>query len=348
MKALILAEFDRYKLAVGIVAAATVLVAAGIALMDVKGSAYSFSVLGFCYLLALLIAFVGGRMYDYESDDFRFLAVWPQSRASIFAGRFLSHLLLAGLTIALLYLVAIASMLISGRHFAGLWTEQVVSPTAIRSISLFLLVFAFSAFWSQFTGAALSLLMTLISVIAIRFWVAAGVDAVFRWRLNEAHLSKQEVFARLYDIPAWITAGLALCIIAAAAVGFVRAPLLEVKRRAFWSTGIVMVVLALLGLVFSLEATNWLGMSEARYDAVQIGMDMGSVANIMGRPQERYVGPGAGDHIGGVSAGTVSRLSREEAKRQAQEVWRWSHFLDQRIGIVFDRAGRVILKWVDY
>jgi len=331
-----------------------VVFAVAAALLEFKAS-YSFSVIGFCYLLSLLVAFVAGRMVDCESQEFRFLALWPQSRGRVFAARLLSHLLLAAGTIVALYLIAVAAMLLTGQHFGSLEEESIFNPTGVSSISLICLVFAFSAFWSQFAHATLSLLMTLISVIALRFWIAAGVETAFYWRTTAGqYLSKGEVFERmrLWHVPAWMTLALALCVVAAAAVGFVRVPLLEVKRRAFWSTAIVMAVLAVLGLLFSLDSTNWLGFSEARYDAVQLGMNKAQVFNILGRPHDKYLRSGLGKEtetcVSPVAGTGVPPGGADAARANADEVWRWWHPIDQKIGVVFDKDGRVIYKWVDY
>jgi len=89
---------------------------------------------------------------------------------------------------------------------------------------------------------------------------------------------------------------------------------------------------------------------EWRYQRVQMGMSRAQVERIIGKPDRVYTRAAEGnalrDWIG--CSPSVSSYPDDKVKTGADEVWRWTRLIDQKMGVVFASDGKVIFKWVDY
>ena len=112
------------------------------------------------------------------------------------------------------------------------------------------------------------------------------------------------------------------------------------------------------GVVWHLLLSKMLGFTERDFAQIEMGMSQEDVLRILGEPGSgRFTrrAPGARASLRDWIRPTTNYVRRqgiswtemEEIRAEAEEVWRWTRFI-QIIGVVFDKDGRVVFKWTDY
>jgi len=99
-------------------------------------------------------------------------------------------------------------------------------------------------------------------------------------------------------------------------------------------------------------------LGERRFQRITLGADKQDVLRVMGPPEARLVKwPGlrhaslAVSQDGEIAAPMGAFSSADEYQRicrQGREAWSWKGVADQRFGLVFNDAERVIATWSDY
>jgi len=133
-------------------------------------------------------------------------------------------------------------------------------------------------------------------------------------------------------------------------------PATAVKRSMCGPVACAMVVAVALFAAFAAAFWRYGPIFGDDFGKVEYGMSRDDVQRVLGKPDRVYVAT-AVDPAPWGSLGCTPGRHYETAKLRsyptpeihanAAEVWRWSRFIDQRVGVVLDARGIVIFKWID-
>lgn len=254
MKALIWRELRRTLPMAGVILVAALVFGLADLLVNWHRALYVGISYWFCVMMAGLIA-VGAGLVGRAANtpDLRFLLLWPTTRARIWLVKLLMSLFVGAMTIIGSFVLCAALLALRGYDPLGVFRDQMSFPTGFwRYIfpAALLLAFALSFFWSQMVEAGLTLVLTIVSWLALTGGAVFVLVLVLPGRLGPWLRFSPAFLDTTAKMAFMLTVALVLSIVVAgaAAVAFWRIPLLETRRRAGTALLAVVVLLALAAL----------------------------------------------------------------------------------------------------